>query len=212
MRNYFRYLCYLAMAFALSSARADSFVDFFRAVGVDNVGPVRELLARGFDPNTVDEKGQSALHLAARDGSPRVLALLVAQPQIRVDAPNAHGETALMLAALKGDLTAAQTLVARGAQTQRAGWTPLHYAATRDEDTPVPAWLLDRGAPIDALSPNGSTPLMMAARYGVESTVDLLLARGANPRLRNDLNLSAGDFARSVGRDKLAQRLDALAR
>lgn len=212
MRNNIRYLPYLLLLSILSTARADSFVDFFRAVGVDNVSTVRELLARGFDPNAVDEKGQSALHLAARDGSPRVLTLLAAQPQVRVDTPNSHGETALMLAALKGDLAAAQTLVERGAQVNRAGWTPLHYAATRDEDTQVPAWLLDRGARIDAPSPNRSTALMMAARYGVESTVDLLLARGADAKLRNDLNLTAGDFARSAGRDKLALRLDALAR
>jgi hypothetical protein len=67
--------------------------------------------------------------------------------------------------------------------------------------------LLDRGAPIDAKSPNGSTPLMMAARYGAEASVDLLLARGADAKRRNDLNLDAADFARQGGRDFLVERL-----
>jgi ankyrin repeat protein len=71
---------------------------------------------------------------------------------------------------------------------------------------------LDKGATIEALSPNRSTPLMMAARYGSEASVDLLLARGANTRLRNDRDMNAADFARSAGRDALAARLDALAR
>jgi ankyrin repeat protein len=63
---------------------------------------------------------------------------------------------------------------------------------------------------VDARSPNGSTPLMMAARYGSEASVDLLLARGANPKLRNQRDLSAADFARMDGRDALAQRLQTL--
>ena len=212
MRKYFRYIGYFIVLVIFSSARADSFVDYFRAVGVDDVGTVRGLLARGFDPGAVDARGQSGLHLAARDASPRVLAALLAHPQVRVDAVNGSGETALMLAALRGDLGAAQALADRGAQVNRTGWAPLHYAACQEEPTRLPAWLLERGAAIDALSPNRSTPLMMAARYGAEETVDLLLARGANTKLLNDLKMSAADFARSAGRDKLALRLEALAR
>ena len=67
--------------------------------------------------------------------------------------------------------------------------------------------LLDRGAPIDAPSPNRSTPLMMAARYGAEANVDLLLARGADLRLRNDLDLDAADFAKLGAREFLLPRL-----
>ena len=66
------------------------------------------------------------------------------------------------------------------------GWSPLHYAAAGPEPKIV-AMLLDRGAPIDARSPNQTTPLMMAAGYGAEANVDLLLARGADKRLRNDV-------------------------
>lgn len=53
---------------------------------------------------------------------------------------------------------------------------------------------------------------MMAARYGNEASVDLLRERGADLRLRNELGLGAGDFARSAGRVRLADQLDLAAR
>ena len=75
----------------------------------------------------------------------------------------------------------------------------------------VVRWLLDQGVPVDAPAPNRSTPLMMAARYGASESVELLLARGADPRPRNDRGMDAADFARGAGRDALAERLTALA-
>jgi hypothetical protein len=48
---------------------------------------------------------------------------------------------------------------------------------------------------------------MMAAGYGAEASVELLLARGADRKLRNDLGLTAADFAQRAGRDALAKRL-----
>ena len=136
---------------------------------------------------------------------------LWASPALDIDAANADGETPLMMAALKGNLAWAKRLLDRGAKIHRDGWSPLHYAATGSEPKIV-VMLLDRGAPIDALSPNKTTPLMMAARYGAEANVELLLARGANKRLRNDLDLDASAFAKLGGRDFLLPRLDAAPR
>ena len=51
----------------------------------------------------------------------------------------------------------------------------------------------------------------MAARYGASESVDWLVARGADTRLRNDRDMNAADFARSAGRDRMAQQLAALA-
>ncbi|WP_425259472.1 ankyrin repeat domain-containing protein [Rubrivivax sp. RP6-9] len=211
MRNYIKNLFYLVLILVLSSARADEAVSFFRAVNVDNASGVSALLARGFDPNTADERGQVALYLAMREDAPKVAAALIAHPATRIDATNAAGETPLMMAALRGRLDWMQRFIERGAQLRRDGWTPLHYAASGPEPRAV-TLLLDRGAPIDARSPNGSTPLMMAARYGDEAATSALLARGADPTLRNERGLNAADFARLGGRDALAARLEALAR
>lgn len=211
MKHYFKFVVYLVLAVGSFAARADTSVDFFRAVNVDNASTVSELLARGFDPNTPDERGQVALFLAMRDDSPKVAAALLAHPGLKVDQPNAAGETPLMMAALRGRVDWTQRLVERGGAVKREGWTPLHYAASGPEPRVV-ALLLERGAAVDALSPNHSTPLMMAARYGDEAAVELLLSRGADARLRNDKGLNAADFARLGGRAALAQKLDALAR
>jgi len=43
---------------------AGSYEDFFTAIRLDRSKPLQELLDRGFDPNTVDEKGIPALMVA----------------------------------------------------------------------------------------------------------------------------------------------------
>jgi uncharacterized protein len=196
MRIYFRFIAYLFVITACTSARADSYVDFFRAVNVDNDRTVSELLARGFDPNTKSDSGQVALFLAMRDDAPKVAAALLASPALNVDATNATGETPLMMAALKGRLDWAKKLIERGAKVHKPGWSPVHYAAT-GPNTELLTMLLDRGADINALAPNRNTPLMMAARYGPENNVKLLVQRGADKKLINERNLSAADMAKT---------------
>lgn len=198
----------LAVAMALPmAAHAGAYEDFFKAVSVDDAGSVQALLQRGFDPNSRDEKGQVPLYLSLREGSFKVADVLLQSPQTQVDTANESGETPLMMAALKGQSDWARRLVERGAQINRSGWTPLHYAAT-GPDKALVAWLIERGAALDARSPNGTTPLMMAARYGDQDSAALLLAQGADAKLRNDKNLSAADFARLAGRDKLGEKLE----
>jgi ankyrin repeat protein len=199
MRNYFKYLAYLIVVIGASKALADSYVDYFRAVNVDNASGVEELLARGFDPNTLSTYGQTGLYLAIRDDSPKVAAVLMASPALKVDLANFAGETALMMAALRGNLELTKKLIGMGAKVQREGWTPLHYAAT-GPNVEVVALLLDLGGEIDARAPNGNTPLMMAARFGDEESVKLLLKRGADKKLLNDRNQSAADLARVAER------------
>lgn len=192
-------------------ARAGSYEDFFRALDNDNVVVVSELLSKGFDPNTPDERGQPPLLLALRGESFKIATMLLAQPGLKVDAANSVGETALMMAALRGQLEWLQRLVAHGARINKDGWAPLHYAASGPEPKAV-ALLIERGAALDSFSPNRTTPLMMAAQYGAEPSVTLLLERGASPRLRNERGLNAADFARLGGREALAAHLDSLAR
>ncbi len=205
-RKYIRYLIYTIIIATVLAARAGTYEDFFQAVNRDDGDTVRVLVQRGFDPNSRSPQGQTALHVALRDESWRVAQALWASTTLDVNAVNGSGETPLMMAALRGDLDWAQRLIERGAKVHKDGWSPLHYAATGPEPKIV-ALLLDRGAPVNAASPNRSTPLMLAARYGAEANVDLLLARGADVRLRNDLDLDAADFAKLGAREFLLARL-----
>ena len=189
------------------AARAGAYEDFFRAIEVDNDSGLRQLLARGMDPNTLDPKGQHGLYLALRGGAVKAFDLLLQHPDSRVDLANAAGETPLMMAALRGNVPAMTRLIERGAQVNRDGWTPLHYAASSPSPQAVQL-LLDQGAQVDARAPNGTTPLMLAARYGSEDSVGLLLKKGADRRLRNDRQFDAAGFARLDGRESVARRLE----
>jgi uncharacterized protein len=206
MKYHLRYLLYLVMAIGFSCANAGSYDDFFIAINRDDDRGVAKLLERGFDPNSLDPKGQTGLILALRDDSPRVAEALWKSKLLDVNVENASGENALMMAALRGQVGWMQRLLDRGAQLHKDGWSPIHYAATGQEVKAV-ALLLERGAPVEALSPRGDTPLMMAARYGAEASVDLLLSRGASASVKNDRNLDAVDLARAGGRDFLLERL-----
>ncbi|MCU4120058.1 ankyrin repeat domain-containing protein [Variovorax sp. N23] len=194
MRNLARFCLYLLAVTVFSAAQADSFNDFFRAVRSDNASGVESLLRRGFDPNTRDEHGMTGLLLAIREPSPRVIQVLLASPQIKVELRNGNDESPLMLAAIKGQMDLVKQLIARDADINKPGWTALHYAASSGQ-VEIMKLLLEKYAFIDAQSPNGTTPLMMAAMYGSPESVKLLLDEGADPSMKNQQNMTAMDFA-----------------
>ena len=204
-------LCYLVIAAVTFGAHAGSFEDYFIAIRNDNLSILGDLLRRGFDPNTANEAGQPGLTIAMQEHSLRAAKMLLAQPGLKIDALNPAGESALMMAALKGELDGVKLLLERGAKINQPGWSALHYAASGPEPEIVRT-LLERGAEVDAPSPNGTTPLMMAAQYGTEDSVKLLLARGADPNKRNQKNLNAADFAKLAGREGIAAHLQQLQR
>ena len=200
-------LALAATSITVPLARAGAYEDFFRAIELDNDSVVAGLLRRGFDPNTRDAKGQPALIVALRRESPKAAMALIAARDLKVEERNAKDESALMMAALGGYLEAARALIARDADVNKTGWTPLHYAASgaTEYSIEMTVLLLEHHAYIDAASPNGTTPLMMAARYGSRDVVQLLMQEGADPTLKNQLGLTAVDFARQAGRDDVAE-------
>jgi uncharacterized protein len=190
---------------------AGSFEDFFKATAIDNESAIVALALRGFDLNTLNEKGEPALIVALREDSLKVAGFLLTQRSVKVELRNPQGESPLMIAAIKGHLGLAQRLIQRGAEVNKTGWTPLHYAVSRPEPDSVELvrLLLEHHAYIDAESPNRSTPLMLAAMYGHASVVRLLLEEGADASLRNEQGLSAVDFARRADRGDLADLIAA---
>lgn len=202
-----RWLGALALAACVPWARAGAWEDFFQAIELDDERTVADLLRRGFDPNARDARRQPAITVALFKDSRKVAAVLLASRKLDVEARNAKDESPLMMAALRGNLDAARTLIARDADVNKTGWTPLHYAASSgaSDAQAMVALLLEHSAYIDAASPNGTTPLMMAAQYGEIDVARLLLQEGADPTIRNQQGLTALDFARKAERDGLAQ-------
>ena len=200
MKHLFKYFVYLCFSIGFSATQAGTFDDFFKAIVFDQDKLVGHLISLGMDPNTPNEHGEPALVFAVRSSAPKTVALLLHQKDIQVDAPNTADETALMLAANTTDLKIADALIDNGASVNRKGWTPLHYAASKGHVAMMHV-LIDNDAYIDAESPNGTTPLMMAAFYGTPNAVKLLLEEGADPTLRNQDGNNALEMA--LSRDKL---------
>ncbi|HTD03717.1 ankyrin repeat domain-containing protein [Undibacterium sp.] len=179
----------------MHSAFAGAYDDFLVALKFDDISVMRSLLKRGMDPNTIENvRGETGMMIALRENSMKVFDALLAAPGINIEAKSKNGDTALMLASFMGNLDAVNKLIAADAEINRPGWTALHYAAAKG-DPAIIAVLLENYAYIDAASPNHTTPLMMAVRSGKTPAVKLLLDEGADITLKNDVGMTALDFA-----------------
>jgi hypothetical protein len=171
---------------------------FWEQIKLDDLGAIRFELGRGVDPNvTHPEFGPAIVH-AARSRAFEVTRQFARMRLIRIDAEGQGGETALMLSALHGDIATIELLLQRGAQVNRPGWSPLHYAATGGQLAAI-RLLVERHAFIDAESPNGTTPLMMAARMKQPGAARLLVELGADSTMRNQSGLDAAAYLQAVG-------------
>lgn len=195
---------------ATAQAQDADAVSFFRAAQLDDASRIKPLLARGLDPNVHEpERGETGMIVALRHDAMEVFKLLLAHPKIALEAQAANGNTALMMAAFKNNITAVQALIKKGAQVNRPGWTALHYAAAAGA-TDIMRLLLEHHAYIDAESPTKVTPLMLAAREGQEDAVKLLLEEGADASLRDKgFHIDAAEFAERADKPWIAKTIRA---
>ena len=194
---------------AIPVSRADELTEFFRVVQVDNAGAASKLIAKGVDVNARDPRsGETALIIALREDSASVFKMLVEQPHVDFELAAPNGNTALMMAAFKGNRPAVLALLERGAKVNRAGWSPLHYAAAGGS-ADIARILIDRGAVLNARAPGGLTPLMMAAREGQESAVGALLEAGADPSLKSAEGLTAAQLAERMDKPRIVKAIKA---
>jgi uncharacterized protein len=204
------FCCCIALCMASSHAQVQSVfakikdflpnippeVQFINAVKRNDAVAVQAFLDAGLSPQLAETTAPhyALPHLAAWENADKALAVLLKHPKTQADASSQLGETPLMIAALKGHAGIARQLLAAGAYPNKTGWAPLHYAATNG-NVEMMQILLDAHAYIDAESPNKTTPLMMAARSKNILAVKFLLDEGADVTLKNELGLSAIDFA-----------------
>jgi ankyrin repeat protein len=130
-----------------------------------------------------------------------------------VDQKDENGNTALMLASFDGHVETMQVLLTAGADINlrdNNGRTALMFAASG----PYPAavrLLLEKGAEINAVDTvEHFSALMFAAAEGLSPVVDILLAHGADPKLKDKDDDTAASFAQKRGFTDLAQKLQAL--
>ena len=89
-------------------------------------------------------------------------------------------------------------------QIDKWGWTPLLWSVYYDY-LPVTKCLLDHGADPDVqvakayryVEP-GTTPLIIAARYGLDAQAEALLARGAKLGTADHRGMTAAEYAKKM--------------
>lgn len=199
-RRILRVFVVLGMSFPafVQHAFADPYRDFFRAIELDDAAQIRLLLLRGVSPNSPDPELGPAIVFAAKSKGFGALGALLENPATDVNVFNNARESALMYACLYGEIAVAKRLIARGAEVNHPGWTPLHYAAGSGQIAVI-EYLLGQHAYIDAASENGTTPLMMAAREKQVGAARLLVREGADPSLRNEAGLGAAEYLLRAG-------------
>lgn len=148
---------------------------------------VQQWLDEGAEINTVDDKGDTALSLAARRGDLQIVELAL-QSGASPDVQPAAGGSPLIDAAAGGHRALVGTLLRAGARIDlkdSEGRTALFRSAARGDIETV-TLLLEHGADPNDRRDNGVTALMIAAESGSTDLVELLLANGA------DVNAKAG--------------------
>lgn len=200
-------LC-LALGLAIPTAFArDALQSFGLAVRANDVSFLRQMPALGLNEKTRDDLSNNLLMLAIRDDGEMLALALLKQPAWQspevLNYQNQLGETALMIAAVKGSVPIARALIGLGAEINRTGWTPMHYAATTGQ-VEIIRLLAEKSAYIDAASPNKTTPLMMAARFNHRPAAAALIELGADPTQTNEAGLTARDYAVELNNKDLA--------
>ncbi|WP_244072714.1 ankyrin repeat domain-containing protein [Nitrosomonas sp. PY1] len=195
-----------AITFLLSlNVAADVQSDFFRAIDKDSLSLASEAIKNGANVDQPNQQGYTPLMIAAQTDNLRLTNFLLelnANPNLR----NQHGETAIMLASYYGRTDMVKVLYSKGAEIHHAGWNPLIYASTNGF-LDVMCFLLDAKADINAVSPNGTTALMMAVRSNHYAAAELLLERGADVNIRNENGENSLNWAEKAGYSSIVSLL-----
>ncbi|KAJ0690895.1 putative non-specific serine/threonine protein kinase [Helianthus annuus] len=151
---------------------------------------IRDVLEKS-DPSwktvdSVDEEGQTLLHLAISQGRPDLVQVLL-EFEPDVEARSRSGTSPLEDAAASGDSLIVELLLAHQANTERSEsstWGPLHLA-TGGGHVDVLKLLLLKGANVNAVTKDGYTALHLAVKERRRDCARLLLTAEANPNVAN---------------------------
>ncbi|MDO8450822.1 MAG: ankyrin repeat domain-containing protein [Rhodoferax sp.] len=178
-----------------------------KAAAIGDVVRTRQLIKDGAQVNAVDEWGNTALLVAAREGeidSARLLLRSLADVEGRGGAM-----TPLAAAALRGHTHMVQLLLRAGANVNAVGLnelTPLMNAVKLDR-LGVARVLLKAGASTRVLDRAGDNLLAVAVTENYPDMLALLLKQGVDPDLADGNGLTALYWAEYLNRPALAQLL-----
>lgn len=153
------------------------------------------MLSEGNTHGSVDEDGQSPLHLAAMQDE--YLTQDVLGRGFDVDVRNLEGETPLMCAVKAEKVEIVRLLLNKHADVNAADdkQTPLHVAAEKDKTGSITRLLLRSKADMELEDELGLTPLFVAAFNGNEAAARCLVEHGARQQGKKPDAFSAIHYA-----------------
>ncbi len=174
---------------------------YFAAEG-SHILIAQQLIERGADVNLVGRSAISPIAAAAYAGNDVIVGALLAHGA-DARAPDETGKLPIVYAAAGARLDIVKRLLAQNIDINaryRNDLTLLMWASGPDEKAPeaqaieIVSYLLDAGAHIDDRDDRGRTALMIAAEGGHAEIAGLLLARGADPSLKDKDGKRAADL------------------
>ena len=174
---------------------------YFAAEG-SHISIAQRLIERGADVKLTGRSGISPIAAAAFAGNDVIVEALLAHGADE-RAPDETGKPPIVYAAAGARLDIVKRLLARNIDINARyanDLTLLMWASGPDDQAPaaqavkVVTYLLDEGAHIDDRDDRGRTALMIAAEGGHAEIANLLLARGADPSLKDKAGKRAADL------------------
>lgn len=188
---------------------------------------IKFLVAHGYNLESRDDWGCTALHRAAVEGHLDCMAYLIDHGAIIESENDRHdyfnrntGDTcktgnctSLFLAASQGQLACLKLLIDRGADIHRedaGGLTPIYYTTYNfgSDCFECMRYLAGKGANIDVKDYRDETMLHSSAYHGNEDQVEYLLSLGVNYHAMTRDGLTALDVAKKEKRESIVKIID----
>ena len=247
----FRFLVVCALLFGLVNCRKKSEAvgdeireagyemtaeGWFDAVAANEVAVLRKMADGGFDAETKDAEGNSALHRAASSGAKEAAEFLL-NKGFPIDTKGAKGRTPLMSAVTADRPEMVQWLLRQGADPKLKdddGFMPLMLAVTGGSEKSVEEiapyhredldsalllaalvgeaevidTLTNYGASVYARMEDGRTPLMLAAQNGHMEAAAMLIDIGASRFAVIESGDTAQSLAVAAGHTEIAELIE----
>lgn len=152
-----------------------------------------------------NKRGKSLLLLASSRGHPTLVKILL-DNGTNINDRCPRGQTALHKACRTGNTDIVMELIRRGVDVTAKDdrkMTALHVAITKNAGREIIEILLNAGTPINGKDRHGNTALHLAARQIDYELTELILKRGGNPEVKNNVDHRPEDLAKSSDRGML---------
>ncbi|XP_037304830.2 ankyrin repeat and SOCS box protein 2-like isoform X1 [Pungitius pungitius] len=156
-----------------------------------------------------DNEGWIALHEAAFYGQLQCLTILIKAYPDSVNRRTLKSQTALLLAAGRGNVSCVDFLLKNGANPNiynKEGETPL-FAACEQPSEDIVELLLRSGAQVNRCSLQGTSPLHEACRHGQLKLCRLLLEAGGHLHIKNIYGIQSFFIAAQHGHTDIIELL-----